>query len=225
MGGSIRAALSDFFFNSWRLVPANAIWGVGLLAIVVLVFTYLPAVPLALGLLAFPTAGIFRLAAQIARDQPVAFSDSLDAWRRFLGPVVLMGVVVGVGTSVLLFNMIFGFSSSDPIGWLFATLALWGFLALWAVALAFWPLLLDPLRVGEPLAARLRLAVTVIIVSPGRYLALMLLAWVFLLVSTILLAALLTISVAIVALVFSRYVLPIADRIESRATLMVPEEG
>ena len=206
-------------------MPANAIWGAGLLLVIALFFSYLGAVPLAFGLLAFPTAGIFRLAALIARERPVAFSDSLDAWRVFLRPILLMGVVIGVGTTVLVFNMVFGFSSADPVGWLFATLALWGFLALWAVALAFWPLLVDPLRQGEPLTARLRLAVTVILVAPGRYVALMLLVWVFLIVSTILLAALLTVSIAFVALVVARYVLPLADRIESRATLLVPEEA
>lgn len=225
MGGAIRGALSDFFFNSWRLVPANAIWGAGLLLVIALVFSYLAAVPLAFGLLAFPTAGIFRLAALIARDRPAAFSDSLDAWRAFLMPILLIGGVIGVGTTVLVSNMVFGFSSTDPVGWLFATLALWGFLALWAVLLAFWPLLMDPLRQGEPLSDRLRLAVTVILVAPGRYVTLMLLTWVFLLLSTILLAALLTVSVAFVALVVSRYVLPLADRIESRATLIVPQEG
>ena len=206
-------------------MPANAIWGAGLLLVIALVFSYLAAVPLAFGLLAFPTAGMFRLAALIARDRPTAFSDSLEAWRAFVRPILLIGVVIGVGTTVLVFNMVFGFSSADPVGWLFATLALWGFLAVWAVALAFWPLLVDPLRQGEPLAARLRLAVTVILVAPGRYVALMLLVWVFLIVSTILLAALLTVSIAFVALVVARYVLPLADRIESRATLLVPEEG
>ena len=206
-------------------MPANAIWGMGLLIVIALAFSYLTAMPLGFGLLAFPTAGIFRLAALIARDRPTAFSDSLDAWRAFARPILLIGVVVGVGTTVLVFNMVFGFSSTDPVGWLFATLALWGFLALWAVALAFWPLLVDPLRQGEPLSARLRLAVTVILVAPGRYVALMLLVWVFLIVSAILLAALLTVSVAFVALVMARYVLPLADRIEARATLLVPEEN
>ncbi len=223
MGGSLRASLSDFYFNSWRLVPANAIWGVGLLALVALVFSYLPAAPLVLGLLAFPTAGIFRLAAQIARERPAAFSDSLDAWRAYLWPIATIGAIVGVGTTVLLFNIVFGFTSSDPIGWLFATLALWGLLALWCVTLAFWPLLLDPLRQGEPISARLRLALTVILIAPGRYAALMLVVWLLLLVSTILLAALLTVTVAFVALALARYVLPLADRIESRATLIVPE--
>jgi hypothetical protein len=217
--------MSDFYFNSWRLVPANAIWGLGLMVLVALVFSFAPALPLWLGLLAFPTAGIFRLAAIMARDRPAAFSDALEAWRRFLGPILLIGAVAGVGSSILLFNIVFGFVSNDPVGWIFATLALWGFLALWAVALAFWPLLLDPLREGETLSAKLRLAVTVILIAPGRYVALMLLAWLFLLISTILLAALLTVSVAFVALVVSRYVLPLADRIEARATQLLPEEG
>jgi hypothetical protein len=223
IGRATRTALSDFYFNSWRLVPANLIWGAGALLVIGLVFAYLPLAPVAFILLALPTAGIFRMAALIARGQPVAFSDSLAAWRSFFWPALAMGIVVGGGTTVLTINAVVGLGSLDPLGWGFATLALWGLLALWAVALALWPLLVDPLRDGQPLGERLRVAATLILAAPLRYALLMLGLWFLVLASTIMFAALVTVTISFAALVMSNYALPLADRIEGRRTIVVTQ--
>jgi hypothetical protein len=171
-------------------------------------------------LMPFPTAGIFRLSALIARGQPTHFSDAL-AWRSFGRRALAAGLVVGGLTIVLGFNIVIGLNSTDPLSWAFATAAFWGLLVLWLVAAAVWPLFFDPLRGDERLTDLVRLAALVILVNPVRYLVLMFVLGVFLLISTILAAAIVTISVAYFALTMAFYAIPGADRIEGRRTIVV----
>jgi hypothetical protein len=89
------------------------------------------------------------------------------------------------------------------------------------VAAAVWPLFFDPLRGDERLTDLVRLAALVILVNPVRYLVLMFVLGVFLLISTILAAAIVTISVAYFALTMAFYAIPGADRIEGRRTIVV----
>lgn len=223
MGGSLRAALTDFYFNSWRLVPANALWGAALVGLVLVALIYPFGALLLAILLAVPTAGIFRLAVLIVREQPVAFSDALVAWRQFLVPALLTGAVLIVVTALLGFNLALGLTTVDPLLWSLGTLAGWGLLAVWMVALPFWVLLVDPLREGDPLRTRLRLAAMLVLISPLRYAILFLMMTILLIASTILFAALLTLAIAFIALVMARYTLPAADRLEGRATHLLPE--
>ena len=222
IGDAIRAAAVDFYFNSWRLVPANALWGLGLILIIGFAFVWPPGSVLTAVLLGLPTAGIYRLAALIVRERPVSFSDSLAAWREFLRPaLVVSAAAVGI-TIVLSVNLIVGVTSLDPISWAVGTLAGWGLLVTSAIALLIWPLLVDPVREGQPLVERLQLAGTLLLVSPLRVAALLLLMWAVFVVSAILFAALLSISIAFIALVTTRYVLPAVDRLEGRKTKLVP---
>jgi len=222
LGRAIRAALSDFYFNSWRLVPANLLWGLGLLVVFAGLFTVpLAALPFAM-VLALPTVGIFRLASLIVRERPVALSDALGAWRSYFGQALLVGAALVIITAVLGFNVIVGLFNPEPVLWIIATLAAWGLLATWVVALPFWALLTDPLRDEDPLRERLRLAALLVIISPLRFGGLWLLMTILLIVSTIFFAALLTISIAIIALVVTRYTLPAADRLQRRLTQALP---
>jgi uncharacterized membrane protein YesL len=219
---AMRTALVDFYFNSWRLVPANGVWGIGLLLAIGAFFVLPAAAPGVIVALAIPTAGIFRMAALIVRGRSVAFSDALAAWRTFLRPALVTGLALTGVTLVLGFNLIAGLLSQEPLLWLIGTLAGWGLLAAWIVALPFWALLTDPVREEEPLTARLRLAVLLAFVSPLRFGALALVMLVVLIASAIFFAALLTISIAFIALVVTRYTLPAADRLEQRATQLLP---
>jgi uncharacterized membrane protein YesL len=221
--GSVRATLSDFYFNSWRLVPANGLWGIGLLAVILVAMTFpLAALPLAV-LLAVPAAGVFRLATLIVRDEPVAFSDALAAWRRFLVPALLTGAVLVAINFVLGYNIVIGLLNPEPVLWIIATLSVWAVVVSWAVTLPFWVLLTDPLRESEPLRGRLRLAGLLVLMSPLRFGVLLLLVAVLLVVSTILFAALLTIAIAFVALLSAHYTLPAADRLEQRETQVLSD--
>ena len=218
----MRAALVDFYFNSWRLVPANVVWGAVLLLAVFLTYTWPLGALLTLVLLALPTAGVYRLATLIVRDQPAAFGDALEAWRRYLRPALLTGITLSAITVVLATNVVLGFGSGEPLGWGLATLAAWGLLATWIVAVPFWPLLLDPLRQEVPLLARVRLAGILVVLSPFRFGLLLLLVTALVVASVILFAALITVSIAFVALLSARYTLPAADRFEGRETTALP---
>jgi hypothetical protein len=222
LGSAIRDALSDFYFNSWRLVPANLVWGVGLLGVLFLLTT-IPLLGWAgLVILALPTAGLYRMSAMIVRGQPVALSDAWDAWRDFLRPALVVGFALTLGAAVLLTNVLVGFGSVEPAGWAFGTVAGWGLVAMSIVALPLWPLLVDPVRDGVPLVERLRLAATVVLVSPGQFAVLLVVVAVLLATSVILFAALLTITMAYVALLSARFTLPAADRLEGRHTQAIP---
>ncbi len=96
LGVAIRAAFTDYYFNSMRLVSANVVWGAGLVVIVVVGLVWPLGGLLLLPLLALPTAGIFRMAARIVRvapdpglaRRPVALS---PCRRRIAGPRLRCG--------------------------------------------------------------------------------------------------------------------------------------
>jgi hypothetical protein len=170
--------------------------------------------------LPFPTAGMFRLGALIARAEPTTWRDAL-AWRSFAKRALPVGVAVGGASVVLGFNVIVGASTLDIYGVALATAAFWGLVIVWFVAAALWPLLFDPVREDEPLADLVRLALAVTVAKPLRYIVLMLVLALLLVISTVLIAALLTVSAAYFALVMALYSLHAADRIEQRATIVV----
>jgi len=206
-----------------RLLAANILWGVALIIVLVISTMTSPllTIPVAI-LLAIPTAGVFRLAAVIARNQPAALGDALQAMRTHLLPALAVGALVIGSLAVLGFNFVIGLISGDPVLLLIGTMAGWGLLLLFIGTSAFWPLLMDPFRQGEPLKKRIWLALAVVFHAPLRYLGLTLVTGAILIVSTIAFAALLSISLAFVAVLLCRYVLPTADRLEGRATFAEP---
>ncbi len=217
MGGALRAAASDFYFNSWRLVPANALWGAAFVGLLVVSAASLPVLGIMLTpLLALPFVGVVRLAALITRGEPVSFWDSVRAWRTYVWPALVAGAAFGAAWLVLVTNMIVGLTGNGPAAWGLGTLAAWGILASWTFALVFWPLLVDPGRAGAGRLDIARLAALLVLAFPLRLGAMALIAAAAMLASTVLFAALLTVSVAFVALFACRYVLPAADRFEAR---------
>ncbi|MDO8484468.1 MAG: hypothetical protein Q7S35_05935, partial [Candidatus Limnocylindrales bacterium] len=165
----------------------------------------------------FPTAGIFRVAARIVRnDGDVSFRDALAASRAGARPTLLLGLAFVATILILGSNLVVGLTGSEPAGWMIGTFAAWGLIVLWCGAIVAWPLIVDPLRAQRPLTERLRLAGTLVLAHPVRFGALGAVVAVIGVVSAVLTAALLTISVAFIALVACRYVYPAADRLEGR---------
>jgi hypothetical protein len=214
--GALRASAIDVFYNSWRLVPANIAWGVGFVAIALLGLSAPVLGLLLVPLLALPTVGLFRIAALIARGEAVSLADGFSAWRRYLVPAMLAGVVITIGVVVSTWDFVGGILSDSLVGWVLGTMAAWGLLLVLAVSLAFWPLLVDPARAERPVRERLRLAGLLVVAYPVRMAALLVVVVTILVASTVAFAALVTISMAYVALVSSRWVLPAADRLEER---------
>ncbi len=213
--GALRASAVDIFYNSWRLVPANLVWGVGFVAVALIGLTA-PALGLLLvPLLALPIVGLYRIAALIARGESVALSDGFAAWRAYLVPSLLAGAAVTIGVVVGLWDFAGGILSDSVLGWVMGTMAAWGLLLVLAVSIAFWPLLVDPARAERRVRDRLRLAGLVVVAYPVRVAALLVVVVAILVASTVAFAALVTISMAYVALVTTRWVLPAADRLEA----------
>lgn len=212
---ALRASLTDLYFNSWRFAPANLAWA----AVLVLALFAGPLTLLGIGLLvvlAVPTAGLYRMAALVARDEPATLSDFIDGMRRF-GPA---GLAAGAGAAILtvvfITNISTGFGADNPIGWFISAMALWGLVGLIMFLVAFWPILVDPRRADQSMRQRLSLAGLAVIGRPGRMLLLTAAVTLLLGVSTVLFAVLILIGVAYVALVSARTVLPMVDALEAR---------
>jgi hypothetical protein len=213
--GALRQALTDFFFNSWRLAPANLVWGAGLVAMLVAgPITVLGVVLLVL--LAIPLAGIHRMAALIARDEPAGLSDFVGGMRRYAVPAVVVAAGAAILATVFTTNVIVGLEAGGLVGWFVSAMALWGDVALAMWLVAFWPILVDPRREQLGLRRRLGLAGLAVIGRPGHLFALTAIVVAILLVSVVLFAAILLVSVAYVSLVATRYVLPMLDALEAR---------
>lgn len=215
LAGALRQALTDFYFNSWRLAPANLVWGVGFIGLLVAgPLTVAGAVILVL--LAIPLAGLYRMSALLARDQPAGFSDFVAGMRRHAAHATLVAAGAAALAVVFTTNVALGLDVESPVGWFVTALALWGNVALALLLVAFWPILVDPQREGLGLRRRLALAALVVIGRPIRMLALTAIVATILVVSIVLFAAILLVSVAYVSLVASRYVLPLVDELEAR---------
>jgi hypothetical protein len=215
LGGALRQSVTDFYFNSWRLAPANLAWGVGFVAML-LAGPLTGAGVVLLVALAVPTAGLYRMAALLARDEPVALSDFVDGMRRHAWSALTVAGGAAILATVFATNVVVGLDAGGPVGWFVSAMALWGLVGLAMFLVAFWPILADPRREGLGLRRRLALAGLVVIGRPGRVLALTAILVVILAVSTVLFAAIVLVSVAYVSLVGARYVLPLADSLEAR---------
>jgi hypothetical protein len=215
IGWALRQSVTDFYFNSWRLAPANVLWAL----VVAVVLLAAVAWPPALALLAFaavPLAGIHRLAALIARDEPASFADFLDGCRRFGVAAVGLGTGAMVLALVLGTNVVVSFQSDSPLAWFVGATALYGLVGLASWLVAAWPILVDPHREELPVRRRLALAGLVLAGRPVRLLVLTLVLGVLLAISTVMFAAVAVAAMAYAALVACRVVLPTADALEAR---------
>lgn len=212
---SLRASITDFYFNSWRLAPANLAWA----AVLLLAFLAGPLSLVGMALLialAVPTVGLYRMGALIARGEPTTFSDFLGGMRRYGLTALAVGVVAVILAIVFTTNVFVGLEARNPLGWFISAMALWGDVGLAMFLVAFWPVLVDPERQGLGLRQRLALAGLAVIGRPGRMLILTAVIGLILIVSTVLFAAIVLVSVAYVALFSSRVVLPLVDALEAR---------
>jgi hypothetical protein len=225
LGSAFRAAASDIYYQSIRLVPANLIWGAGFVAVLAIAAWLSPNLALVVTpLLAVPYAGIVRLATQIVRGEDVVLSDFATAVRAYAVPAVAAGAVIELASVVFASNLVSGVAEGSPAALAFATLAAWGLAAAWILGLAFWPLLVDPARATPP-GDRARLVAFVVLAQPGRFAIMGIALAAVALVSAVAFPALLSVSVAFIALVSARVVLPAADRLEARTVAREPAPG
>lgn len=218
LGSALRQAASDFYYNSWRLVPANLVWAAGLLLLLLVAGTGNSLLAMALApLLAFPTFGLFAMAGMIHRGNGLSTAASFATWRAMWRRILVLGAVLVGAAVVFVTNVAVGILRQDVVGIAVATAAAWGLLAMVVLGAIVWPLAADPDRAGRPFRDIVKLAAMLAIGFPIRFGALSLLLLVVLAISTVLFVALLTVGIAFVALLATRYVLPAADRLEARS--------
>jgi len=215
IGRALRQAGIDFYFNSIRFAGANLVWGFGLLVVLFAAAAWPPAALLAV-VLAIPVAGMHRMAALLARDEPAGFSDFVRGMRRFGLHATGIAAAAAVAGAILVTNVTIGFTSDGPLGWFLGASALYGLVALAMYLVAIWPVLVDPNRAGSSVRRRLQVAALVAIGRPGRLLVVTALIVVILAVSTVLLAGIVLFGVGYSSLFATRWVLPTADAFEAR---------
>lgn len=212
---AMRLAATDFYFNSLRFVAANVAWALTLLAGLFAAVLWPPATLLLL-LSAAPVAGLHRMAALLARGEPVSLADFVDGTRRYgLQAVGLTAVAALLGV-VFLANVAIGFGADGPLGWFLGATALYGLVALVMSLVAAWPILVDPRHETATLRHRLRLVAIVLIGRPGRLFILTAAIVAVLAVSTVLLAAIVLFGVGYSSLLATRWILPAVDELEAR---------
>ena len=203
-------AVRDLLDHPGPLILANVAWGAVAL-IAWLATSIAPALGIAGAVvLAWPAAAVAGVAGRVVRGSDVSLGTAVRWPIRRPATAVLGGLAV-LGATVLIVNIQVALGRGDLLGVAFATVAAWGLVALGIVASVAWPLLGDPRRPGLGVTDTLRLAATVTLVRTPRVVGACLLVWCFLVVSAVLAAAILTISVCIAALVLARVILPVAD--------------
>ena len=217
----LREALSDFFYNSWRFLGANLLLGT-LMVLVILAAVASPVALLAVLALVPVAAGMMRMATRLIRDGHTDFSDFTEVVRR-PWRILALGALQLVVTAVLVADMSIAAAWQSWPGTFLVVSAGYGLLVLWAFALVAWPLLLDPERESDGVRKRLRLAFVVLLAYPMRIALFALLIGALLVFATLAIAPIITFAIGLAWLAIARYVLPIADRVEGRETLVVDE--
>jgi hypothetical protein len=153
-GSALRAALSDFYRHSWRLMLLNTI--LSLVAIAVVLTALWVPLTLVLAVVVGPlAAALMHCAVSLAQTEDLRLPDELAGlrmhWRRGLALGLLSGGVTAAGLVALAF-----YWGSGPLGLPLAIFVLYVLGLFWLVQLVLWPLaVFDP---TAPLSAVLRRA-------------------------------------------------------------------
>jgi uncharacterized membrane protein YesL len=212
---AIRAAAVDFYYNAWPFLGANVAIGIVLLAAFYGSVLIGPWLLLLVGVAVVPAAGTMLMATRLRRDGHTDLGDFAEVFRG-RGRILLLGVAQLAIGLVLAIDVAIALAWGSWIGTVLLVGAIYGLVVLWAVAVVAWPILLDPARDALPIRDRLRLAVLVLFLEPRRVAGLAIVAGLVLVVSSVLIAPLLTFSVSFVWLMLAGYALPLADAVEAR---------
>jgi hypothetical protein len=219
IGQAVRDAATDLYYNSWRFLPANFIFGVILIALFGAVAATGWGWIVAIALIP-PAAGCMAMATSLVRVGHTDFGEFLGVLRRPWRPLAI-GIAQLGALLVLVVDVLIGAAWQSVVGGVLAVSAIYGIGIGWAYCVVAWPIVLDPVRASEPIARRLGLAFRLLLGHPFRVGGLALLIGAFLVASTVAVAAIVTVALAFAFLVTARYVLPAADRLEGRPTIEV----
>ena len=216
----LRTAAEDLYYHGVRLVVGNLVWGI------CAVLTAFAVTRSILGLIALAimiplTAGLMGMATAVVRERSVVMSDFARPLRRRSWRLLVLGAAQFGLSVVVAFDLFLGLQIGGAFGLVMAIVAFYSGLALWVLAWTIWPIVTDPGRLDEPVRSGVRLGALLVLAHPIRMGLMALVLAVITVASTILAAAIITFAAAYLALVAAHYVLPSADRIEGRETLIV----
>jgi hypothetical protein len=212
LGPTARQAAFDLYYNFSSFIPANLIFGVGLVALIGTASDPALGGLVAIGLV-LVTAGCMALATTLVRDGHTDLGVFMSVVRH-PWPVLGLGLAQLAVGMILVVDLVAGTGLGMPVGGVLVLSALYGLAILWTYAVVAWPIVLDPRRRDDPLAARLRLALGLLLARPGRMAGLAAVVGIFLAIATVLVAAVVTFALALAWLIVARYVLTIADRLD-----------
>ena len=215
----LRTALEDLYYNGIRLVAANVVWGVGAV-ITAFALARSPFGLPALLLMVPVTAGLMGMATALVRERSIVMSDFVRPLRGRFWRVLALGAAQLVLTIIAGFDLVLGLQVGGLVGIAMAMVAFYTGVALWVLAWTIWPIVTDPERRDEPVRSCVRLGALLVLAHPIRLGLLAVVLAVISVASTILAAAIITFAAAYLALVAAHYVLPSADRLEGRQTMI-----
>lgn len=215
----LRIAAEDLYYHGVRLVVANLVWGIGAL-VTAYAMTRSPIGILALAGMIPLTAGLMGMATTLVRERSIVMSDFVRAirarfWRLFALGVAQLGII-----GLVAFDLILGLQLGGIVGLVLAVVAFYSALAVWLLALTIWPIVSDPERHREPVRTGVRLGALLVLAHPIRIGLVAIVLAALTVISTILAAAIITFAASYIALVAAHFVLPAADRLEGRPTLL-----
>lgn len=216
----MRQAAVDFYYNGWAFLGANLAFGAVLLAALYGSLYVSPWLLLLVAALVAPAAGTMRMATRLRRDGHTDLGDFAEPLRQ--GRILLLGLAQLLVSVVLAADIAIALSWGSWIGVVLLVGAAYGVVALWALAVVAWPVLLDPTRDAMPIRARLRLALVVLFLEPRRVGGVALGSALVLVISTVLLAPILTVAVSYAWLLIAGSVLPLADEVQARLAQAEP---
>jgi hypothetical protein len=165
VGGALRAALRDFYEQSWRLLILNSLLGIGTLAVLTAA-VFAPAAVVLVVLLGPPAAALMHCSVTLVRDGDFRLSDAVVGlrlhWRRGLALGGLGGVAI-----VLTFTAVRVYGGVGAAGWPLTILVLYLALLFSIFQLPLWPLAV--FERDEPLRHVLRDAGLSLLRRPGAW--------------------------------------------------------
>jgi uncharacterized membrane protein YesL len=215
IGRVLRTSGEDLYYHGVRLVPANVAWGIGLIVTSVALSRSILGLVLVLVLLPL-TIGLMGMATTLVRERTLVMGDLVRSIRTEFAARLALGLAQLALFALAVVDLLVGIQLAGLGGLVLIVTALYTLAATWVVGVVAWPIVMDPLRVGDPLRRRLRLALILVVAHPVRLGALALLLAGLLVAGTVLTAAIVTFMVAYVSLVAAHFVLPAADRMEGR---------
>lgn len=216
----MRVAAEDLYYHGVRLVVVNLAWGIAAVLTAFLLTRSAPIGVVALVAMVPFTAGLMGMAATVVRERTLVMSDFARALRGRVWRLLVLGMAQLAIVVLTVFDLLLGFQLGGIFGLVLAIIAFYTTIAIWVLSIVVWPIVADPERSDEPVRSSVRLGALLALAHPVRMGLLALVLGAVTLASTILVAAIITVSAAYVALVAAHYVLPSADRLEGRETLL-----